>query len=108
MTQRRLEALTGRRPVFVRPPVGHWDPDALRAITARGLIMALWSVHGQDTGRGTHADRIARGVLAHARGGDIILLHETNPETVAALPSIIEGLRAEGLQPVTLAELLTP
>jgi peptidoglycan-N-acetylglucosamine deacetylase len=104
--QTQLQGLTGHRPLFVRPPSGHWDRTGLDAISARRLVMALWSLHGHDTGPGTHAGTIARGVLDSASGGDVILLHETNPETVKALPAIIEGLRAKGLTPVTLSELL--
>lgn len=106
----RCQAEIGRdigvTPVFVRPPTGHWDDTSLRAITDRRLVMALWSLHGHDTGPGTHAATIARGVLASVHGGDVVLLHETNPETVKALPAIIEGLLARGLKPVTLSELL--
>lgn len=102
-----LERETGIRPIYMRPPAGHWDHTTLRSITERGMIMALWSLHGRDTGKGTHASRIARDVIRDARGGDIILLHETNAETVSALPTIIEGLRRKGLEPVTLSELLT-
>jgi peptidoglycan/xylan/chitin deacetylase (PgdA/CDA1 family) len=98
---------TGVRPIYMRPPSGHWDATTLRSIAQRHMIMALWSVHGQDTGPGTHASVIARHAVANARGGDIILLHETNPETVKALPAILEGLVRKGLRPVTLSELMT-
>jgi peptidoglycan/xylan/chitin deacetylase (PgdA/CDA1 family) len=105
--QEELTRDTGHTPVFVRPPAGHWDDAAMRAITERGMVMALWSLHGQDTGPGTHAATIAHNVVASAQAGDIILLHETNPETVQALPEIIAGLRRKGLEPVTLLELLS-
>jgi peptidoglycan/xylan/chitin deacetylase (PgdA/CDA1 family) len=104
--QAELEAVTGHRPVFVRPPAGHWDATTMSAVTQRGLVMALWSLHGHDTGKGTYAREIAHGALRGVRGGDVILLHETNPETVKALPAIIEGLRARGFALVTLSELL--
>ena len=37
--------------------------------------------------------------------GSIVLLHFA-PLDVAALPAIIDGLRAKGLEPVTLTELI--
>ncbi len=101
-----IERETGVRPTYVRPPAGHWDATTLRCITQRRMVMALWSVHGQDTGTGTHAATIAARALRNVRGGDILLLHETNPETVKALPAIIGGLLREGFKPVTLSELL--
>jgi peptidoglycan/xylan/chitin deacetylase (PgdA/CDA1 family) len=102
-----LRSITGTGSVFVRPPAGHYDDTTLQALTERGYILTLWSLHGHDTGAGTRAETIARGVVGSARGGDIILLHETNDETVKALPAILEGLQRKGLKPVTLTELLT-
>jgi peptidoglycan/xylan/chitin deacetylase (PgdA/CDA1 family) len=104
-----LERLSGVAPVFARPPVGHYDQTTLRSLNERGLVLALWSVHGQDTGERGRADRpdvIARRVVGEAKGGDIILLHERNAHTVQALPAIIDGLERKGLEPVTLSELL--
>jgi peptidoglycan/xylan/chitin deacetylase (PgdA/CDA1 family) len=104
--QAELTTDTGVAPVLMRPPAGHWDERALEAVNSRGLVMALWSLHGQDTGEGTHSEKIARDVIRSARGGDVILLHETNIETVNALPAIIDGLRKKGLHLVTMSELL--
>jgi peptidoglycan/xylan/chitin deacetylase (PgdA/CDA1 family) len=104
--QSELTRDVGVAPVLMRPPVGHWDPDALAAVNSRGLVLALWSLHGQDTGKGTRSEKIARDVVRSARGGDVILLHETNIETVKALPTIIAGLRKKGLHLVTMSELL--
>ncbi len=97
---------TGVTPVLMRPPTGHFDETSLEAVNSRHLVLALWSLHGQDTGSGTHAETIARGIIGSTRGGDVILLHETNPETVKALPVIIEGLKRKGLHLVTMSELL--
>ena len=65
-----------------------------------------WSSHdGQD---------VARQVLAQARPGSIILLHDgldgrlhaDRSVLTTALPIILDGLRAKGLQPVRLDQLL--
>jgi peptidoglycan/xylan/chitin deacetylase (PgdA/CDA1 family) len=106
LTQAEIRAACGVSPIFVRPPSGHWDSVTMAAIEERGLVMALWSLHGQDTGPGTHAAKIASDVVTSAHGGDVILLHETNPETVKALPTIIDGLRRKGLRLSTLSDLL--
>jgi peptidoglycan/xylan/chitin deacetylase (PgdA/CDA1 family) len=58
--------------------------------------------------------RIARRVVSRARNGTIVLLHDAGSRsefenrtiTVAALPSIIESLRDEGFEFVTVPELL--
>ncbi len=55
------------------------------------------------------ADAIARTAVDGAKPGSIVLMHDgggDRSETVAALPAIIRGLRAKGLRPVTLPQLL--
>jgi peptidoglycan/xylan/chitin deacetylase (PgdA/CDA1 family) len=42
------------------------------------------------------------------RAGDIVLLHESQDWTLAALPRVLEGLARGGLQAVTVSELLEP
>jgi peptidoglycan/xylan/chitin deacetylase (PgdA/CDA1 family) len=57
---------------------------------------------------------VANGILEHVKPGSIILLHDGIDGTVTAdrtvvvqaLPMILDGLRAKGLQPVRLDELL--
>ncbi|MCK4777372.1 MAG: polysaccharide deacetylase family protein [Actinomycetia bacterium] len=95
----------GEKPVFLRPPAGHYDWVALEAAKELNYIFTLWSVHGQDTRKITEKE-IASGVIRHTQGGAIVLLHETNPKTIQALPVILEGLAEKGLKPVTISELL--
>jgi peptidoglycan/xylan/chitin deacetylase (PgdA/CDA1 family) len=71
-----------------------------------------WDVTGFDWKRRS-GERIARAVVRKARAGSIILLHDGDSEgkqdrlqTVAALPLIIEGIRARGLRIVSLTHLL--
>ena len=55
------------------------------------------------------ADVVVSNVVDYASNGDIILLSDsgaTDGETLAALPSVIDGLAAKGYQIVTLSELL--
>jgi peptidoglycan/xylan/chitin deacetylase (PgdA/CDA1 family) len=101
-----LQRATGTRPLFFRPRSGHADAAA-RALVARlGMIMVLWDARDGDTDAATTVDGITRQALAQAHSGSIVLMHETNPDTVAALPGIIAGLRAKGLTPVTLSTML--
>ena len=49
---------------------------------------------------------VVKAVLDGVRPGSIVSLHLGHPVTIAALPQILPGLRAERLAPVTLSELL--
>ncbi len=44
--------------------------------------------------------------LAGVRSGSIVSLHFGHPETIAALPRILDGIDARGLRPVTASRLL--
>jgi peptidoglycan-N-acetylglucosamine deacetylase len=107
-TRSIIAALTGETTVWVRPRSGRSDTADRAVVRSMGMAIALWDVFPGDTSPSPPADMIASLVLGSARPGSIILLHETNPETVKALPAIIAGLRAKGLRPVTLSEMFRP
>jgi peptidoglycan/xylan/chitin deacetylase (PgdA/CDA1 family) len=68
-----------------------------------------WDVISGDA-FGHDPKAITRTVLREARGGSIVVMHlngaPTAPQTHAALPGIISGLRARGLRLVTVSALL--
>ena len=105
-TNEIIRAATRREPVFFRPRSGHADAAAKALVARLGMIMVLWDERDGDTDAKTTVAGITSQALAHAHSGGILLMHETNPNTVAALPGIIAGLRAKGLQPVTLTTML--
>jgi len=101
-----IRRVAGVAPVWVRPRSGASDTLARKVIASEGMALVLWSVYPRDTIPSPPPHSIARRVLAQVRPGSIILLHETNPKTVAALSEIIAGLRSRGYTPVTLSTLL--
>ena len=40
------------------------------------------------------------------KSGSIVLMHNDGKHTAEALPIILEGLKAKGLKPVTISELI--
>ena len=65
----------------------------------------LWDVDTNDW-RGPSASAITQRAVGGARKGSIILMH-TKPNSAAAMPAIIRGLKAKGLRPVGLGELFS-
>jgi peptidoglycan/xylan/chitin deacetylase (PgdA/CDA1 family) len=89
---------------YYRPAYGALSPTALAAIGSRGYSrVMLWDVDPQDWRRPGSAAIVER-VTTAARAGSVILLHVL-PQTAAALPAIVSGLRSRGLHPVTLDRL---
>ena len=105
-TQDLLEATIGERPRFFRPPMWAWNRTTARVVAEEGMIGVLFSVDTRDWSQ-PGVTAIVRQALT-ARDGQIIALHDAGgdrEQTVQALPLIVKGLRARGLEPVTLDEL---
>jgi len=95
--------LTGRS--WVRPPHGSLDAPALVTLVAAGYTIAMWSVDSCDYSERdpeTLADRCAPGAVG---AGDVLLFHEGQDWTLAALPRIVTALHATGLECVTMYDL---
>lgn len=88
-------------PVLFRPPGGTYSPLVLDVARERGQHVVLWSVDPEDWKAGVTARQITRRVLAAVRPGSIVLLHDgpaARAQTVKALPAIVRGIRARGLE----------
>jgi len=110
-----LERAVGERPQLVRPPYGG---DAGRTAREAGRLglgpIVLWTVLGFDWEDGERAESIVERVLGEAHPGAIVCLHDGDRKdpavgrdaTVAALPAIVQGLRRDGYELVTVSELI--
>ena len=101
-----IAALTGSTPRYFSPHRGEFNPQVLAASRALGHELILWSVDTIDW-QNPPASTVRMRVLNRVKGGDIVLMHPTAP-TAEALASMIQGIRAKGLQLVTLDALLSP
>jgi peptidoglycan/xylan/chitin deacetylase (PgdA/CDA1 family) len=104
--QKLITGLTGQPPRFARTRGGKYSAKTLENLTSRGLILALWNIHSNDVEPSPSPEQIVRNATGGAEPGSIILMHETNPNTVEALPAILDALERKGLHPVTLSQLL--
>lgn len=112
-TDDAIESLIGERPAIFRPPVGTKTWYVTDAAREQGHTLVTWSRRAID-GYPTTAQRILRR-FANMRGGDILLLHDgVDPRqprqrrTAAgeAAAPLVELIRARGLEPMRLDELL--
>ncbi|MGB9185947.1 MAG: polysaccharide deacetylase family protein [Solirubrobacteraceae bacterium] len=95
-------------PRLFRPPYGLWDATTLKLLKRYRMLMVLWSVDTADY-QSPGVTTIVERALEGAKPGAIILMHDAGgnrSETVAALPSIIGGLRRRGYKLVTVPRLL--
>jgi peptidoglycan-N-acetylglucosamine deacetylase len=105
---RRTEAVLGPRPTrrpWVRPPHGALSPRVIAQLLAGGYTIALWSFDGKDYELTDPDALVARCDPAQLAPGDVLLFHEGQPWTLAALPRIVENLQRAGFECVTMADL---
>ncbi|MGI6621477.1 MAG: polysaccharide deacetylase family protein [Bacillota bacterium] len=109
MAQTCITHISGQKPYLYRPPHGMLDETQIREAQKLGMRVLMWTnVGGADIGASSSREVTER-VLAWARDGAIILLHETFPHTVEALSEIIPSLARMGfgfqnLSPTSLIE----
>jgi peptidoglycan-N-acetylglucosamine deacetylase len=98
----------GPFPRLFRPPYGLWNTDTISLLRKYRMLMILWTVDTSDY-RLPGTDSIINTVVSGAQPGAIFLMHDAGgdrAETVAALPKIVEGLRARGYKLVTVPQLI--
>ncbi|MDA1354379.1 MAG: polysaccharide deacetylase family protein [bacterium] len=119
-----IERTTGQKPVFFRPPGGRYNKLVLDAVGNEGMVMGLWDVNAGDyykpipvkerkpyrfskRSAQRRSQSMVRDVVGRTRGGSVILFHNTDGETLKAIPEVIRLLREKGYDFVPMASLLT-
>ncbi|MBW4720660.1 polysaccharide deacetylase family protein [Saccharothrix obliqua] len=96
-TQDVLRRITGHVPTLFRPPYGDTNATVEAQARALGLEHVLWTVDTLDWS-GKSTEEIVRSATG-AEAGDVVLMHDGYPATVAAVPLIVRGLKDKGLCP---------
>ncbi|MFI9843180.1 polysaccharide deacetylase family protein [Nonomuraea sp. NPDC051941] len=104
-TQEAIQQATGLRPAMFRPPYGHTDDRVLGLADQVELAQVLWTGTTLDW-KLRDAKKIKAAVLRLAKRDGVILMHDTVPATVKAMPSILKELKKQGYHLVTVPALL--
>ncbi|MFH0948336.1 MAG: polysaccharide deacetylase family protein [Elusimicrobiota bacterium] len=86
------------------PPGGQYNSWVIKEANSCGYKMALWSVFPED--QTNLSPVIYEKVVSKSRDGSVVLFHNGPPDTIDALPKIIEKLKTRGFRFTTLSELL--
>ncbi len=107
-TDAEIKKQLGFRPTTFRPPYGLLKNGMAKQAMRENDPVLIWSADSGDWGR-PGASRIANRIISQATPGGISLMHDgggDRSQSVAALPRIIQTLRARGYRFVTIPELL--
>src|ERR1700676_4681689 len=120
LTERLIESTLGVKSILFRPPYGiDHEPEYAEEVAQlpiaqdMGYVIVGQKIDPHDWkspgGKQIAASEIVDNVLTQANEGNIILFHDgggDRSQTVAALPQIIDRLRAQGYQFVSVPDLL--
>lgn len=98
-----IEAVTGEKPIFVRPPHGDLWACQLKSLD---YCFINWSVNTFDWDA-VSSDEVYERIMKNAEDGAIILLHDTKETTVDAVLRAIPELQKQGYEFVRVDDLLT-
>ena len=107
-----VEAATGVRPRFFRPPLGHTSYATVRGARLAGVTLLAWSSRGYDGIRGRSPEAVVARVGRTLVDGAIVMLHDAaehddfEPASLLALPRLLALLDERGLTSVRLDALL--
>jgi len=100
-----IKKATGQNTRWVRPPYGATNATVDQVTRDKGVSQALWDVDTVDW-KDRNSEHVCSSAVQGARAGSIVLMHDIHPTTVDAADCVIDGLRAKGLEPVSLDRLL--
>jgi len=100
-----IEKITGKKPIFFRPPGGQVNADVIKAAEECGLITVFWTNDPGDYAQpGTKV--LLDKTLEHIGPGGIIVFHDGPEETLDILPALVSICRDNGYHFVTMNEML--
>lgn len=93
-TNDSIEKITGKRPVYFRPPFGVTNPNLAKAIAQTGMKSVAWNIRSFDT-MAKSEEKLLKRLLTQSKANSIILLHDRCAITAKILPQLIYDLRAK-------------
>ncbi len=101
---RIIENVIGIAPRWFRAPGCHYSLEALNALHDLKMVRADTSNNSGDWEQ-PDPQKIVNRVLQRLAPGQVLLFHDSAPQTAKALPILLNELRARGYRCVTMSEL---
>lgn len=112
--QQVLERITGQNVRLIRAPNGAYNNRVIATADKLGYRVIQWSVDSLDwkrPGPSAVVNNVLNGIRpgSGAKAGDIILFHASDsaPDTVQALPTVIQSLKGKGHTLLPVGQLLS-
>jgi len=113
-SQQVLEQISGQKVRLIRAPNGAYDNKVISTANKLGYRVIQWSVDSLDwkrPGPSAVINNVLNGTRSRggAKAGDIILFHASDsaPDTIQALPTVIQSLKTKGHTLIPVGQLLS-
>lgn len=103
-TDELIYKLTGTKPKFFRHPYGVTNPMLKKALKRTGHQPVSWSLRSNDTVKSP--EKVLLNINQKLKNGDIVLFHDSMPETPGLVEQFIINTKERGIEFVGLDELL--
>lgn len=104
-TDQSIRDITGKTPLFFRPPYGVINPPVSNALNKMHWRVICWTIRSFDT-RNSNPQKTRQKILRQLQPGSVILLHDHTAFTEHHLEGLLQGIRDAGYRFVSLDELL--
>ncbi len=106
-TDALINNVTGLGSYLFRPPYGEYNQAILNELASLGYVTIMWTIDTLDW-KNPGADAIVTRVVENAEPGSIVLMHQSAPDTLAALQTMITKLREKGYEFGTVTQVIDP
>lgn len=104
--QNIIRKVVGLEAALFRPPYGILSLSILWRCLIKGLTLAMWSVDTRDHEIRSIEELREKMQKTEIRNGDIVLMHDNNQHTLQFLPEMIEQLKRQEFNFVTISSLM--
>ena len=104
-TNETVQRVANVLPRVYAPPYGELGPSVINASAKLHMPLVMWTIDTIDWRPSSQVPYIVNKVIQKAKPGAIVLMHPTD-RSVLALGQIIQGLKQEGYQFVTVSHLM--
>ena len=101
-TNEEIYEITGIYPSYVRPPYGAWKKNLDFAVR---MYPVLWDIDTLDW-KSQNVEFVLQIILSQVKDGAVILMHDSYQSSVDAALCIVDILKCQGYEFVTVDELI--
>ena len=102
---KKIEVITGEKVKLLRAPSGDYDNKSIEIAESMNMKMIQWSIDSLDWKK-LSVDEMYSRVVTKTENGSILLFHNGVENTPKALGKILEKLKNDGYEFVTVSELI--